>query len=71
MGNKISLTEILKINAKFYHAFEVLSIDMMDNLWKHDENVICVHPGWELLVGRLAVRVDILSKLKHCNFLVH
>ena len=28
----------------------------MDNLWKHDENVICVHPGWELLVGWLAIR---------------
>ena len=20
-------------------------------MWKHDENVICVHPGWELLIG--------------------
>jgi hypothetical protein len=56
MGNKISLTEILKINGKFYHAFEDLSIDMMDNLWKHDESIICVHPGWELLVGWLAIR---------------
>ncbi|MGA6989126.1 MAG: nuclear transport factor 2 family protein [Nitrososphaeraceae archaeon] len=56
MGNKISLTEIQKSNAEFYHAFEGLSIDMMDNLWKHEENVICVHPGWELLVGWLAIR---------------
>ena len=56
MGNKISLTEIQKSNAEFYHAFERLSIDMMDNLWKHEENVICVHPGWELLVGWLAIR---------------
>ena len=53
---KNSLTEILKSNAQFYHAFEGLSIDMMDNLWKHDENVICVHPGWELLIGWLATR---------------
>jgi SnoaL-like domain len=29
---------------------------MMDGLWKHDENVIGVHPGWELLVGWLAIR---------------
>ena len=56
MGNKISLTEIQKSNAEFYHAFEGLSIDMMDNLWKHEENVICVHPVWELLVGWLAIR---------------
>lgn len=56
MGNEISLTEILKSNGKFYHAFERLSIDIMDNVWKHDENVICVHPGWDLLVGWLAIR---------------
>ena len=57
MGNEISLTDqILKSNAEFYHAFEMLSIDKMDNLWKHDENVICVHHGWEILVGWLAIR---------------
>jgi hypothetical protein len=50
------VTEILKWNAEFYDAFERLSIDMMDNVWKHDENVICVHPGWDLLVGWLAIR---------------
>jgi hypothetical protein len=56
MRNKNSLKEILKSNAEFYHAFEGLSIDMMDNIWKHDDNIICVHPGWELLVGWLAIR---------------
>lgn len=50
------MTEILKSNAEFYHAFERLSIDIMDNVWKHDENVTCVHPGWNLLVGWLAIR---------------
>jgi hypothetical protein len=57
MGNENSLKEeLLKSNAGFYYAFESLSIDMMDNLWKHDENVICIHPGWELLAGWLAIR---------------
>ena len=57
MGNENSLKEeVLKNNVEFYDAFERLSIDMMDNVWKHDENVICVHPGWELLVGWLAIR---------------
>lgn len=55
-GNEISLTEILKWNAEFYDAFERLSIDMMDNVWKHDEYVICVHPSWDLLFGWLAIR---------------
>jgi SnoaL-like domain len=71
MGNKISLTEILMSNGKFYHAFEGLSIDMMDNLWKHDENIICVHPGWDLLVGWLAIReswVTIFQNTKVIKF---
>jgi hypothetical protein len=43
-------------NTQFYRAFEYLSIEMMDNLWKHDENVICIHPGWDLSTGWLAIR---------------
>lgn len=71
MENKISLAEILKSNSKFYHAFEDLSIDMMDNLWKHDESIICVHPGWDLLVGWLAIReswVTIFQNTKLIKF---
>ena len=29
---------------------------MMDNLWKHDENIVCIHPGWDLFTGWLAIR---------------
>ena len=43
-------------NTEFYHAFECLSIEMMDKLWKHDENIICIHPGWDLFTGWLAIR---------------
>jgi hypothetical protein len=43
-------------NTEFYRAFESLSIEMMDKLWKHDENVICIHPGWDLFTGWLAIR---------------
>ena len=48
--------EVSKVNAEFYHAFESLSIETMDKLWKHDENVICIHPGWDLFTGWLAIR---------------
>ena len=67
------MEQILKSNAEFYHAFEVLSIDMMDNLWKHGENVICVHPGWELLVGWLAIReswVTIFQNTEKIKFII-
>ncbi len=48
--------KVNKTNTEFYRAFEKLSIEMMDNLWKHDENVICIHPGWDLFTGWLAIR---------------
>ena len=44
-----------KANTEFYRAFENLSIEMMDNLWKHDDNVVCIHPGWDLFTGWLAI----------------
>ena len=28
----------------------------MDKIWKHDENVVCIHPGWDLFNGWLAIR---------------
>jgi ketosteroid isomerase-like protein len=48
--------KVNKTNTEFYRAFESLSIEMMDKLWKHDENVICIHPGWDLFTGWLAIR---------------
>jgi ketosteroid isomerase-like protein len=47
---------VRKANIEFYHAFESLSIEMMDSLWKHDDDVICIHPGWDLFTGWLAIR---------------
>ena len=48
--------KVNKTNTEFYRAFESLSIEMMDNLWKHDENIVCIHPGWDLFTGWLAIR---------------
>ncbi len=29
----------------------------MDRLWKHeDDNAVCIHPGWDLFTGWLAIR---------------
>jgi hypothetical protein len=58
-------------NTEFYRAFENLSIEMMDNLWKHDENVICIHPGWDLFTGWLAIReswITIFSNTEMIRF---
>lgn len=48
--------KVNKANTQFYRAFENLSMEMMDNLWKHDENIVCIHPGWDLFTGWLAIR---------------
>jgi ketosteroid isomerase-like protein len=43
-------------NASFYEAFQKLSLEGMEKIWKHDEDTICVHPGWELVIGWVAIR---------------
>jgi ketosteroid isomerase-like protein len=43
-------------NARFYRAFENLSLVEMEPLWLHEERVACVHPGWPRLHGWAAVR---------------
>lgn len=48
--------KVLEANFDFYNAFENLSIERMERIWKHDENIVCVHPGWDLFVGWLAIR---------------
>ena len=48
--------EVLKVNSQFYGAFESLSIERMERLWKHEDNIVCIHPGWDLFTGWLAVR---------------
>jgi ketosteroid isomerase-like protein len=43
-------------NADFYRAFEALSIEGMEAIWSHQDDVRCVHPGWEALCGWEAVQ---------------
>ena len=50
------IVQVQKINTEFYHAFENLSIERMEGLWKHDDSVVCIHPGWDLFTGWLAIR---------------
>ena len=50
------IVQVQKINSEFYNAFENLSIERMEGLWKHEDNVVCIHPGWDLFTGWLAIR---------------
>jgi ketosteroid isomerase-like protein len=43
-------------NERFYHALETLDIATMAEVWAHEHGVVCIHPGWDILVGWDLVR---------------
>ena len=42
---------VLEANDRFYVAFEARDLDAMSDLWVHDDDTVCVHPGWSPLHG--------------------
>lgn len=40
---------------RFYAAFEGRDLDLMSDVWVHDDTVVCTHPGWARLHGWAAV----------------
>ena len=38
-------------NRNFYKAFNARDLDAMKKVWSSNENVTCVHPGWNPLNG--------------------
>ena len=64
---------VQEINSEFYHAFENLSIERMERLWKHEDNIVCIHPGWDLFTGWLAIReswITIFSSTDMIKFII-
>ena len=67
------IVQVQEINSEFYHAFESLSIERMERLWKHEDNVVCIHPGWDLFTGWLAIReswITIFSNTEMIKFII-
>jgi len=62
-----------EINNRFYQAFQALSIEQMDRIWDHGDDIVCIHPGWELFTGWLAIReswVTIFQNTTSIKFLI-
>lgn len=38
-------------NESFYEAFNKRDIEAMQRVWRNDESITCVHPGWPPLNG--------------------
>ena len=52
MGQSSSDVEaVVEANLRFYQAFSTLDIAEMEKVWENSDRVLCVHPGWNLLVG--------------------
>ena len=60
-------------NTRFYKAFESLSIEKMEEVWKHSDDTICIHPGWEMFTGWTAIReswVSIFENTRMIEFFI-
>ncbi|MBK8251828.1 MAG: nuclear transport factor 2 family protein [Polyangiaceae bacterium] len=44
--------EVLSANEAFYEAFAKRDVATMENLWSERNDIACVHPGWDALLGR-------------------
>ena len=50
-----SEVEVAAANESFYAAFAGRDVGAMDVVWARTFPVTCIHPGWNVLVGRDAV----------------
>ena len=48
--------EVEAANQKFYKTLDSASLEVMDQIWLHEDWVRCVHPGWDVLTGWEEVR---------------
>ena len=64
---------VLDAQQAFYDAFEARSIEAMDAVWEHSDDVVCTHPGWPTLVGWAEVHgswARLLNNSEHLQFIV-
>lgn len=47
----ITKEALIEINKSYYKAFENFDIEMMSQIWSNTDDVVCIHPGWDILVG--------------------
>jgi hypothetical protein len=55
MSIERSETDVLAANEAFYQSFNQRDMTSMEDLWAWSAPVSCIHPGWNVLQGRVAV----------------
>ncbi len=57
-SNLTDIEAVKEANQRFYDAFGALDIEMMDQVWEASDQALCVHPGWQPLVGWQPIRAS-------------
>ena len=47
---------VKEANQRFYQAFGALDIGAMDEVWEDSQSAMCIHPGWQPIVGWEPIR---------------
>jgi ketosteroid isomerase-like protein len=55
MAESADAEAVRAANRAYYDAFERRDLDAMSDVWLHDDEVVCTHPGWKTLHGWGAV----------------
>ena len=55
MPETVDVEAVRTANRAYYEAFEARDLDAMSDIWRHDDEVVCTHPGWKTLHGWGAV----------------
>ena len=51
-----SILSLRDANQRFYAAFGSLDMAQMDAVWEQSDRALCVHPGWQPIVGWPEIR---------------
>lgn len=56
-------------NAAFYAAFEQLDPEAMARVWSRQDPLLCIHPGWEPLLGAEQVMASWTAIFRHTSYM--
>ncbi len=70
MASELTDAEAVRqANQRFYEAFGALDIAGMDAAWVNSDRSLCVHPGWQPLVGWDRIRESWQSIFDHATLM--
>ncbi len=51
LSENADILSLRDANQRFYDAFGSLDMAQMDSVWEQSDRALCVHPGWQPIVG--------------------